>query len=220
MGDVGRIVAVTGTRREAMTLRGFDLEVLAIGGSAAALEAALGDIGVPLAAIFSFGMAGALSPKLGLGDWVIGTSVGNVTCDPAWTDALAARLPKARLGPIHADGRLIADPTEKSRLFQRTGAIAADMESHLAARVAKQAGVPFAILRCISDEASSALPPAIAVAMKPDGSLALGAILKSVVTNPLQLADLLTTSLRFNRAYLDMQGLNRESPQLFTPPPG
>ena len=122
-----------------------------------------------------------------------------------WIKALAAKLPAARLGPIHADGRLIADPAAKSDIYQSTGAIAADMESHLVAGAAARLGVPFAVLRCVSDDAASALPPAIAVAMKPDGGLALGAVFMSILRNPLQLPDLLTTSLRFNRAYLDME---------------
>ena len=112
----------------------------------------------------------------------------------------AAKLPAAKLGPIYADGRLIADPAEKSALYQQTGAMAADMESHLVAGAAARLGVPFAVLRCISDEADSALPPAIAVAMKPDGGLALGAIIKSILRKPLQMPDLLTALAGFNRA--------------------
>ena len=74
------------------------------------------------------------------------------------------------------------------------------MESHIAARAAAEAGLPFAIVRCISDEAGHALPPAIAVAMRPDGGLALGAILKSIIRNPGQVPDLLRTSCRISTA--------------------
>jgi adenosylhomocysteine nucleosidase len=212
MGDVGRILAVTGTRREASVLRGLGVDVLAIGGSAGALEGTMDGV----AGIISFGMAGALDPALQLGDWVIGTGLAEgANCDVSWATALASHLPKAKLGHIYADGRLIADPSEKHGLFESTGALATDMESHLVAAAATRAGVPFAILRCISDEASSALPPAIEVAMKPDGGLALSAILGSILRNPLQIPDLVRTSLCFNRAYLDMQaGVQALGPHL------
>lgn len=216
MGDVGRILAVTGTQREAAVLRGLGVDVVAIGGSAAALEAYLADKSGSLDAMISFGMAGALSPDLGLGDWVVGTGLaGRADCDEFWASTLAGKLPAAKLGPVHADGHLIADPAEKSALYQETGAIATDMESHLVAQAAARMGIPFAVLRCISDEAGSALPPAIAVAMKVDGGLALGAILKSIARNPLQLPALFKTSLCFNRAYLDMQaGVRTLGPRL------
>ena len=218
MGDVGRILAVTGTQREAAVLRGLGLDVVAIGGSPTALDGALASFGAPLAAMISFGMAGALSPDLGLGDWVIGTSVTGGWqgfCDKDWAARLALQMPAAKRGPIFADGRLIAEPSEKQRIFQQAGAIAADMESHLVAQAAARMGVPFSVLRCISDEADSALPPAIAVAMRPDGRLALGAIFASIIRNPLQIPDLVRTSLCFNRAYLDMQsGVNAIGPRL------
>ena len=200
MGDVGRVVAVTGTRREAAVLGSSGVDCLAIGGSIQALEGQLaGAIG-----IVSFGMAGALSPQLQIGDWVIGERVIGAfagQCDARWSAGLARAMPQARSGAIYADGRLIGDPSEKSTLFRGNGALAADMESHLVAKAAARAGLPFAVLRCISDEATDALPPAIAVAMRPDGSLALGAILSSILRNPRQLPRIFETLGHFNRAY-------------------
>ena len=167
--------------------------------------------------IISFGMAGALNPSLKLGDWVIGERLSGsfaAVCDPRWAAALAKCLPGARLGACHADGRLIADPAEK-RALGEGGALAADMESHIAARAAAEAGLPFAIVRCISDEAGHALPPAIAVAMRPDGGLALGAILKSIIRNPSQVPDLLRTSGNFKHAYAALrQGAQQIGPRL------
>jgi adenosylhomocysteine nucleosidase len=216
LGDVGRILAVTGTKREASVLRGLGVDVIAVGGSVAALEGALANARAPFAGMISFGMAGALNPDLGLGDWVIGTGLaGGADCEASWAKSLALHLPKAKLGPIYADGRLISDPAEKHAISQRTGALAADMESHLVAQAAAKAGVFFAVLRCISDEADFALPPAIAVAMKPDGGLALGAVLASIMRNPLQIPDLVKISLCFNRAFLDMQtGVKLLGPRL------
>jgi hopanoid-associated phosphorylase len=205
---VRRVLAVTGTRREASVLRHAGVVAVAIGGSGAALDAALAAQGGAIDGIISFGMGGALGPDLKLGDWVIGTGLcGAVSalCDAEWAAALARQLPGARSGPCYADGRLIGDSNEKQALYRKYGALVADMESHLVGQAAARLGIPFAILRCISDEAAADLPPAIAVAMRPDGRLALGAIFKSILTNPLQLPALMGSTTRFNRAFAALE---------------
>ena len=203
MGNVkgGNVIAVVGLQREAAVLRGLDVVTIAGGGAPERLARELAAAAKGADGIISFGMAGALAGDLRLGDWVIGSAVGDLAGDPAWIAALARRLPQARIGPVHADGRLIADPAEKAKLNRSSGSLVADMESHIAARVALAAGLPFAVLRCVSDEANAALPPAIAVAMKPGGGLALGAVLGSILGNPGQVPHLLRTVAGFNRAF-------------------
>lgn len=196
-------------------LRGLDVQAIAGGGVSERLAADLVQLAKGADAIISFGMAGALAPELVLGDWVIGTRVGAHDCDPRWIAGLSVRLPEARVGPIHADGRLIVDPAEKANLHRASGSLAADMESHVVARVAAEAGLPFAVLRCVSDEAPAALPPAIAVAMKPGGGLALGAVLASIARQPGQLPHLFRTVASFNRAYAALrEGAARAGPRL------
>lgn len=196
-------------------LRGLDVVAVAGGGAPERLARDLAEAVQGAEAVISFGMAGALAPDLGIGDWVIGSRVGDVACDSAWTAALAQRLPAARIGPVHADGRLIADPAEKANLNRTSGCLAADMESHVAAAAAARAGLPFAVLRCVSDEAAAALPPAIGVAMKPGGGLALGAVLGSILGHPGQLPHLMRTVAGFNRAYAALRaGAERAGPRL------
>lgn len=198
---MGHVVAVVGLQREAAVLRGLDVQAIAGGGAPDRLARELAAAARHADAIISFGMAGALSPDLALGDWVIGNRVGVHECDAPWIETLSHRLPDARVGPIHADGKLIAEPAEKANLHRASGSLVADMESHVVARFAAEAGLPFAVLRCVSDEAAAALPPAIAVAMKPGGGLALGAILGSIVRQPGQLPHLFRTVAGFHRAY-------------------
>lgn len=198
------VLIVTGLKREGVMLRGEGVEVLAGGGAPERLAAELAGMSYRAAGIVSFGMAGALDPALRVGDWLVGDRLtGSVesTCDPAWVAALATSLPRARIGTIYCDGRLIADPAEKLALGTRHGALAADMESHVAAEAAMRAGLPFAVLRCISDEAEARLPPAVAVAMRPGGGLALGAVLASIVARPGQVPELVGSLRRFSRAY-------------------
>ena len=188
-------------------LAGLGVTVIAGGGDTERLAGELARQARGAAGIISFGMAGALDPTLRIGDWMIGTSlIGSWEgdCDGPWAKALAAHLPAAKSGICYGDGRLIADPAEK-RALGKNGAIVADMESHIAAEAAAMAGIPFAILRCISDEADAALPPAIGVAMRPGGGLALVAIIASILKNPSQVPELIGSSARFRSAYAAMQ---------------
>lgn len=179
------------------------IEIVAGGGDSDVLAARLAEAAPRAAGIVSFGMGGALDPGLRLGDWVIaGRIVGalEASCDARWVAALAARLPKARTGALHADGYLVSDTAAKTRLAG-AGALAVDMESHVAAEAARIAGVPFVALRCISDTAADTLPPAVAVAMRPGGRLAPGAVLASILRRPGQIPALIRVALRFNHAY-------------------
>lgn len=205
MGDVASVIVVTGVRREAAVLRELDVLALAGGGGPERLSAELDRLAADAAGIVSFGMAGALDPSLRLGEWVIADRLAGVveaTCDKRWIAALAKRMPGARIGSAWSDGRMIMEPEEKRDLRARSGAMLVDMESHIAAEAAIRAGLPFTILRCISDEAGTALPPAVAVAMGPDGRLAPGKVLRSIVDRPGQLPGLIRSLGQFSRSYV------------------
>jgi adenosylhomocysteine nucleosidase len=75
------------------------------------------------------------------------------------------------------------------------------MESQVAARFARQRNLPLAALRVISDDASHVLPPAALVAMKPDGRLALGRVLLSLLKKPKQVPALVRTARDSNKAF-------------------
>jgi len=202
------LLVVTGTRREAQTIAGPGVITLAGGGSRARLVDELDRLAPQACGILSYGMAGALSPELRLGEWIVGTGVVGEwqgACDGAFGIALGQRLRTGRSLPpqglVHAGDSLIATAAEKAEFHAATGAIAADMESHLAGEAAARHGLRFAVLRCISDEAGASLPPAVAVAMKPGGGLAPAAILWSLLTHPGQIAALIRTTRKFSRAF-------------------
>lgn len=198
---MGHVVAVVGLKREAAVLHGLDVVTVAGGGDAERLATELAEAVQGADGVISFGMAGALDPALRIGDWVIGTGVGKVACDARWIAALARRLPQARVGSIFAEGRLISSAREKLDLHRTTGSLAVDMESDAAAMASAYAGLPFAVLRCISDQVDGSLPPAIEVAMKPGGGLAIGAVLNSLFANPGQIPNLSRTIASFHLAY-------------------
>ena len=114
---------------------------------------------------------------------------------------LRARLPDARSGAFAGVERIVATATEKAALRAQTGAIAADMESHVAERVARRHGLPFAIVRAVSDDAQRSLPPAALVGMRPDGGVHLGAVFRSLAKNPAQLPALIATGRDAEKAF-------------------
>ena len=88
----------------------------------------------------------------------------------------------------------------KAVLHAETGASAVDMESHIAAAYATEAGLPFAALRVISDPATRALPAIARNAIKPNGNIDLKKVLRGLARNPFTLRALVSTGIDFNRA--------------------
>jgi hopanoid-associated phosphorylase len=197
------LLVACGVEQEAAVLGSYRQIVIPGGGDAIALHEKLDRAAPGASGIISFGLGGGLSADLKIGDWVIGTRVtGGVgmDCDPDWIAVLKERLPKARLGPIFSDGRLISTIAEKAALAAEHHALVVDMESHVAAEVARAHGLPFAILRCVSDAAGHAMPPAISVAMRPDGGVDGRGMLASIAKQPAQIPSLVIAIVGFLRA--------------------
>jgi adenosylhomocysteine nucleosidase len=212
------VIVVTGLRREAAFLHDPGIIIVAGGGEPARLASELAHAAARADGMISFGMAGALDPGLRLGDWVVADRIiGAIeaTCDAQWVKALIAKLPDAHVGTCFADGQMILDPVRKQTLGRDSAALAIDMESHVAADVAVRAGLPLAVLRCISDEANAAIPPAIEVAMGRGGGLALRSVFASVLARPGQVPELARTMFRFSHAYAALRrGARTVGPRL------
>ena len=113
---------------------------------------------------------------------------------------------------------MIDTVAEKLALGVAHGALAVDMESHVAAAVAQERGLPFAILRCVSDGARHLLPHAITVSMRPDGGVDGRAMLRSLATRPAQAVDVARTSAGFVRALRELRrGAARVGPRMALP---
>jgi hopanoid-associated phosphorylase len=155
----------------------------------AALEAA---VARGAAGIISFGIAGGLAPELVAGDFIVGAAVmagpRSFPTDEAWARQLLRAMPHARYGQIVGMDAPIASAAEKQQLHARTGAVAVDNESHIAARIAAAHRLPFAACRTVIDSARTDLPPAAMVGLRHDGTPDLRAILLSLAQQPAQLA--------------------------------
>jgi hypothetical protein len=132
---------------------------------------------------------------------VVASQVGEIETDPAWTNRLLAALPGARLGPVAGSDVMVVDAASKASLHASTGALAVDMESHIAARVAQRHSLPFAVARTISDAADRALPRAAQAGMRPDGSMDVGAVIVQLGRRPWELPALIRTGIEAETAF-------------------
>lgn len=203
------ILAVCGLTREAEIVAVDGVIAVAGGGDAVGLAKKLDVLQGGITGVISIGLGGALSPHLKVGDVVIGERViagpDIFDCDSKWRVLLAARTGASYQGGIAASNRVIASAAAKADLFHASGgALVVDMESQVAARFAAKHGLPLAVLRVISDDASHALPPAALVAMQPDGGISIGRVLWSLARNPLQLPALISTGRHSEKAFKEL----------------
>lgn len=199
------ILAVTGLQRERRILAGPDVEVVLGGGDQVRLEAEIERLAPAVSGVISIGIAGALAPGLEPGRWVVATAVIDrgvvLPTDSGWTDRLAALLPEPERGVLLGVDAVAATAAQKAQLHLSSNALAVDMESHVAARVAQRHRLPFVVARVISDSARRTLPPAARVGMRPDGGVDLPAVLRSLLAAPWQLPALIRTGLEAEKAF-------------------
>jgi adenosylhomocysteine nucleosidase len=192
------VLAVVGMTREAKILTGE--RVVIGGGDLAGLTGRLEDeLRGGVAGVVSFGLCGALDPALKVGDLVIAEAVADdadsYSADAEWVARMAALLPEAVVGRFARAEQPVATASDKADLRQRTGAIAVDLESFPVAKLALWFGVPFAVIRAVSDSADRALPPAAQVGLGADGRPAIGPVFASLRSNPWQIGSLIRTAL-------------------------
>ena len=196
-----RVLIVSGLRREAAIAAGPD--AITVCGDEPTLRARLAELaGLPVRMVVSFGICGGLDPTLRSGDIVLGTEVvsgrESLVADAALAQALERRFAglgaRVVLGRIAASDAPVLTAEAKAKLRAATGAVAVDMESRIAARLAVARGAPLAILRAVSDPAERNLPPLVLNAIRPDGGANIGAVIRGLVGSPAQLPGLLAAA--------------------------
>jgi adenosylhomocysteine nucleosidase len=193
------VLIVTGLVQEARIAAGPGMTVICSSSDPQQLRALLTVFDpATIRGVISFGVAGGLDPSLKSGDVVVATEV--LAGDTRWLAGLT--LNEDLIARVALGRRRVV----KGRLAGVEQAVAADMESHIAADYAAKAGLPFAALRVISDPASRALPALAMAALKPNGDVDLRKLLRGVARNPLTLRALVSTGIDFNRALKSLRG--------------
>lgn len=130
--------------------------------------------------IVNTGIAGSLCAEQDIGDMVISSDVWHHDFDCvafgypmckipgmptsfAADEAMIAMAKQAaekegctvRIGRVASGDQFVADPALKDQIIQRTQALCTEMEGAAIAQTAYRNGIPFVILRCISDKADS-----------------------------------------------------------------
>ena len=220
--DPRPVLIVTGLAQEARIAAGPGMIVICSSSDPKQLRALLATLdSSTFRGVISFGVAGGLDPSLKTGDVVVATEVmagdTRFLADMALNEEMIAsaalkrslmsrrrrRVVRGRLAGVE---RVVAASACKAALHSETGAAAVDMESHIAAAYAANAGIPFAALRVISDPAHRALPELAQSAIKPNGDIDMRTIMRGVVRNPKTLSALVSTGIDFNRALRSLRG--------------
>jgi adenosylhomocysteine nucleosidase len=213
--DPRPVLIVTGMAQEARIAAGPGMTVICSSSDPQQLRALLTVFDPStIRGVISFGIAGGLDPALKSGDVVVATEV--LAGDTRWLAGLALNeeliasvaLGRRRVvrGGLAGVEQVVVAQARKAALRSETGAAAVDMESHIAAAYAAEAGLPFAALRVISDPASRALPALARSAIKPNGEIDLRKVLRGVARNPATLRALVSTGIDFNRALRSLRG--------------
>jgi hopanoid-associated phosphorylase len=208
------VIVVTGMAFEAKIARGKGVEVV-FAARADLLQRALNAaVARGCSGIVSFGTAGGLAPDLAPGALIIADAVvgpsGRLATDRAWSDRLAQSMAagplaaRLRRGPMAAVAAPLMSADEKRALHESTGALAVDMESHIAGATAAAHGVPFAVCRTIVDPAWRTLPSAATAGLRDDGSTAIGPILRELMRQPSQLGGLLQVAVDARAARISL----------------
>lgn len=138
--------------------------------------------------LLSFGCAGSLSPDAPPGTVIVADHVRfegrDIVCDPELSRAFGSTCAR-RGGVLHSD-TLVELGLEKAWYFSETRCLAVDMESGVVA----DAGVPFAVLRVVCDDATQDLPPAVKTSVK-NGAIHIPGLLGSLMRHPLQIGGLI-----------------------------
>jgi len=179
------------------------LQVVTCGiGAPAARAAARHLLGRGVSALVSFGSAGALDPGLRAGRLLIPIAVrdarGNeVGVDSRFRGMIATMLRERGFAvderPLLQVDAAVTTPAEKAALRQcqwAAGSAAVDMESIAVAIVAAAAGVPFAGLRVVLDEAGQGLPSEVLASLDSRGRPVAGRLLAALAKRPGLLLDL------------------------------
>jgi adenosylhomocysteine nucleosidase len=195
------LLIVVGMDREARIVAGRGRVIVGTRG----LETALAE---GVSGVVSFGLCGGLDPALGVGDLVIDGH-------GAWVDELAEALPGVVRGAVAGSDEIVGSASAKAALRAKTSAIAVDMESHIVAEAATRAGIPFAVVRAVSDPADRALPRAAQAGFNRDGSVNVLAVLAALLRRPGELPALVQTARDAAKAFASLE----RSASALTPPP-
>lgn len=145
--------------------------------------------------VLVLGVAGGLTAELEVGqvvrgEWLLDASGPAPAPDRAWGEKTSVSCTSAT---VFSSLRLAVTPEEKlaTRDGLPEGPAVVDLESAAFARVASDAGVPFVVLRAVSDRADEALPLDFNLFVGEDGGVRRADVVRHVAFRPRLIAPLM-----------------------------
>ena len=183
---------VVGLVAEARLARGLAGKIEAGGGGADGAAAAADRLVARGAtALLSFGLAGGLQPGLPAGAILVPLTVVDGDGQTWHADQRLAERLGAPNGAMLAGDRILVTIADKRMAWERSRALAVDLESGAVARVATTHSLPFAVLRAVCDPAERSLPMAALTALDAEGRIQPSALLRSLARDPRQISALI-----------------------------
>jgi nucleoside phosphorylase len=144
--------------------------------------------------LISAGTVGGLLPSLGRGDLVLGNVVvvadgTKFLTDGIWLSTVAAKVAHMdhHFSRIYSDTNTITQtPVQRTALAQLHDVAVDDEESWAVARTARALGLPFIVVRAVSDQWDQTLLPDDSKAVNPDGTVNVGPLIPDFFENPVE----------------------------------
>ncbi len=172
--------------------------------------------------LMSWGCAAALSPDLKMGDLVLADSLMSadefeMPVNATWhqhTKNILDSEVVAYKGALIASKEIISTAQAKQALFEKTGAIALDMESVAIAQVAQHYALPFLAIRTVADPSTMDLPNAVLKALNENGEIEITKIIGSLVFNPKEIPHLIQLGQYFQLAKRTLSRVAKQLPDI------
>lgn len=167
-------------------------------GFEAASHAAKKLLALRVDALVSWGVAGAIDTSLNSGDLILAESIINQdrSCKTShdWLNRITEHLQQTPCnvlrGDIASSREICASATDKSRLLEKTGGLAVDMESAAIAETATTNKLDFLVIRSVADQAETNIPEAVIHHTNQLGQPRLARFIGSCISKPAQVRDI------------------------------
>lgn len=183
-----------------------------------ALEATKKLLALKADTLISWGVAGAIDSALNSGDLIIAKQIispdTHYTCSEPWLTNLTNTLQTSKhtvlSGDIASSDHICATIADKHSLFEKTGALAVDMESAAIAEMATTNNLDFVVIRAISDLADMAIPGAVLKHTNHLGQPHIFSFMLSCVTKPAQIREINHLAGGFKKALSTLSSVATE----------